>query len=75
MKRKLYYVITPQLDDVDGFKESNGWKTISVYDVVDNTPTEICDLDVPESDNSIVSIKDRLAELLVDVDNIELIQL
>ncbi len=75
MKRKLYYVISPQLEEIDGIYETNGWRDVSVYDIFDNKPTEICDLTIHNESNSIDCIKDRLSELLVDVDNVELIQL
>ena len=38
MKKKLYFVVTFQLDDINGIKETNGFKDIYLYDIIDNTP-------------------------------------
>ena len=29
--KKFYYIVRPQLEDIGDFKETNGWKDISVY--------------------------------------------
>ncbi len=31
--KKFYYIVRPQLEDIGDFKESNGWKDISVYKI------------------------------------------
>jgi hypothetical protein len=32
-KTNLYYVVHIQLEDIDGFREATGWKTVSLYDI------------------------------------------
>ena len=34
--KKFYYIVRPQLEDIGDFKETNGWKDISVYKVEDD---------------------------------------
>lgn len=31
--KKFYYIVRPQLEQVGDFKETNGWKDISVYKI------------------------------------------
>ena len=31
--KKFYYIVRPQLEEVGDFKETNGWKDISVYKI------------------------------------------
>lgn len=52
MKKKIYYVIKKELQDIDGIEETTGRKEIVVYEVVDNTPKEFFTLDVAIDDNS-----------------------
>jgi len=33
MKRKLYYVVEKELNNIDGNEEATGFKSISLYDV------------------------------------------
>ena len=34
--KKFYYIVRPQLEDIGDFKETNGWKDISVYKIEDD---------------------------------------
>lgn len=38
MKKKLYFVVTYQLEEIDEIKETNGMKDIYIYDIVNNEP-------------------------------------
>jgi hypothetical protein len=36
--KKLYYTVTKQLNDFDGIEQTNGFKDIHIYDIVNNKP-------------------------------------
>lgn len=55
--KQLFYVVEKQLNDVDGFEETNGWKTITVYKIEDNQPKQVCEFEAHNSDNSIEEIQ------------------
>lgn len=42
----LYYTVEKQLIDIDGIKETDGWKDITVYTIEDNIPKIMCKLTV-----------------------------
>lgn len=65
MKKTFYYTVTKETESIgdnDGFEETTGNKNISVYDIVDNVPKKILDIDVENSVNSVEEIKDSLDE-------------
>ena len=43
--KKLYYVVDVQLQDIDGIKETTGWKVITCYEIIDNQPKMFCDFE------------------------------
>ena len=76
MKKKLYFVVEKQLTDVgDDIMEANGWKEITVYEMVDNEPKEFTSLECSNSDDSIYAITDWLEENGYGDDEFEFIQL
>ncbi len=71
----LYYVVEKQLENIDGFEETTGWKTITVYDI-DTQAIDlvvVTELEVANSINSEERIKEELE--LLDYKDYELIQL
>lgn len=60
MTKILYYVVTPQLDDIDGVKESNGWKTIDVYSIANDKPSRFADIECALSEKSTDAIQEYL---------------
>ena len=60
MERILYYVVEPQLDCIDGFRESNGWKTVTVYTIEENVPKQFFEIECGYSDNSLEKIQEYL---------------
>ena len=61
MKKKLFYVVDLELQHVDGeIQETTGWKTIRVYEMVDNTPTKFCNLEFYITVNSEEAIQEYL---------------
>ena len=61
MKKKLYYVVNKETQDVGGdYQECTGNKTVSVYNIVDNVPTEFFNLNLDLSQNSEEEIQEWL---------------
>lgn len=60
--KTLYYVVTKQLDSVDGFEETNGWKTVNVYEIKNDTPNLLFEIEMANSDNTTETIQDHLDE-------------
>jgi len=72
---KLYYVVTKQLQDIDGFEETTGWKTITVYDI-DTQAMDlvvVTELEIANSINSEEKISQELD--LLEYSDYELVQL
>jgi len=77
MKKKLYYAVKMQLNDIDGVMEGNGYKTITLYTIENNEPKEWFELDVLTTLSTIEEIKDWLIDNGYgdECDQIEMIEL
>lgn len=76
MKKKLYYVVSLDLENVDGdIFETTGIKYVRVYDMVDNVPTKFCDLEIVIEDNSEEAIQEYLDDNGHGDETFEFIQL
>ena len=74
--KKLYYVVRPQLVGYNcEIPEHTGWKYITVFNITDNIPTEIVNLDVFHDEDSIHQIEQYFSEYLPEYSDCELIQL
>lgn len=62
MNLQFYYVVNPQLEDVNGFQESNDLKDITVYQMVDNKPEIYLELERDMQANSEEEIVDEIME-------------
>ena len=73
---KRFYVVEKQLEDYDGVEETNGWKTVIMYDidVQAKNMVEVCQLEIPNHEKSVEALKEWLAEQ-EDENEYELIQL
>jgi len=60
MKKKLYYTVEKELQDLDGFEETTGNKTITCYDMVNNEPKIFCEIETQNTENSEVEIQEYL---------------
>jgi len=65
MKRKIYYVVEKELNNIDGNEEATGFKTISLYGIVtDFAKTDLISVgvinDVSNADKSTDVIQDYL---------------
>jgi hypothetical protein len=74
--KKFYYVVRPQLISVDdNIPECNGWKYVTVFDVVDNVPIEIVNLEVLYSEDSKYNVEVYFGEFMPECIDFELVQL
>ncbi len=60
MKKRLYFTIQKEIEDSD----LTGWKKVTVYDIQENVPRSILELEIQLSDNSEREIRDFLVEEL-----------
>ena len=75
MKKKLYYVVHLELQDVGDSHLTTGNKTIIVYDIIDNIPSNFCELDIDITYNSKEAIQDYLNDNGHGDETFEFIQL
>lgn len=75
MKKKLYYVVEKELQGNDGFEETTGNKTITVYEMVNNEPKKFTDIDAANDENSVEKIQEYLDDNGYGDDEFEFIQL
>ena len=61
MKRKIYYVVEKELNNIDGNEEATGVKSISLYDIVNNEIVPMGTInDVANEDKSTEAIQEYL---------------
>lgn len=61
--KKFYYTVEKELQSYDNeSEETTGWKTVWVYDMVNNEPVKFATLELENSDNTIKAIKNHLDE-------------
>lgn len=75
MKKKLYYVVEKELQGNDGFEETTGHKTITVYEMINNEPKKFTDIDATNNENSKKAIQEYLDDNGCGDDEFEFIQL
>jgi len=76
MKRKLYYIVEKQSHDVgDDIQELTGWKTVTVYEIVNNEPKVMFDIELSNSDNTEEEIQGYLDDNGYDDETFEFKQL
>lgn len=75
MKKKLYYVVEKELQGNDGFEETTGNKTITVYEMVNNEPKLFATIDAVNEDRSGKKIEEYLEDNGHGDESFELIQL
>jgi len=73
---KRFYVVEKQYDDFDGVEGTNGWKTITMYDIDAQAMNmvEVCQLEIPNREKSVEVLKEWLIEQ-EDENEYEFIQL
>lgn len=61
MNKKLYYIVELDLQHVDGeIQETTGWKGIRVYEMVDNEPFQLFNMEIDITDDSEEAILEYL---------------
>ena len=70
--KKIYYVVEKQLEDVDGFEETTGWKNVIGYHMENNEMVSVCDFDMKNSDTTVSELLINLPEELKDAILIQL---
>ena len=59
---ELYYTLEKHTQDVGGFEECTGWKTITVYIIEHNTPKVMCEIEAHNESSSEGEIQEWLDE-------------
>jgi hypothetical protein len=62
MKKIIYFVVTFQLEDIDGIKETNGNKDIYLYEIIDNKPINIGNLVANNESGSMEAIDEWIID-------------
>jgi hypothetical protein len=75
MKKKLYYTVQHERDNDGMFDTLTGMKTVSVYEMVDNAPKQLFELDLTNESDSQEEIQGYLNDNGMGDDEIELILL
>jgi hypothetical protein len=71
----FYYIVRPQLEDVGDFKESNGWKDISVYRIEDKELVSIVSFEAELEANSREEVLDFIDREIMADETIKLVEL
>ena len=76
MKNTLYFVVEKQTRDwCDDIQELTGWNTISLYDIIDNKPKMLDEIEADASVSSLTVINQWLTDNGYSDSEHELIQL
>ena len=73
MKKKLYYTVEKETQDICGIEECTGNKTITAYSVVNGGIEKQFDVECTNEDNSEEAIQDYLIDNGMDENDFELI--
>ena len=66
--KTLYYTVTKQLIYVDGFEETNGYKDIIIYDIVDNKPLIVAEIEAENEYNTLDELNHFVEYTLMEED-------
>ena len=66
--KTLYYTVTKQLIDVDGFEETNGYKDIIIYDIIDNKPLIVAEIEAENEYNTLDELNHFVEYTLMEED-------
>lgn len=77
MQRKLYYIVTKELQSIGDVEETTGHKDVTVYEIDDvfREPKVFVTLSLLNEDNSVQSIQNYLDDNGLGDEDFELIQL
>jgi hypothetical protein len=75
MKKKIFYFVRKELQSVGDIEETTGYKTVTLYNIVDDKPELIDILDLENSANSEEEIQEYLDDNGFGDETFELIEL
>ncbi len=73
--KKFYYIVRPQLEDIGDFKETNGWKDISVYKLEDDDLVHIVTFPTELEANSQEEVLEFIDRDIMEDETIKLVEL
>jgi hypothetical protein len=73
--KKFYYIVRPQLENVGDFKETNGWKDISVYKLEDDDLVNIVTFTTELEANSQEEVLEFIDRDIMEDETIKLVEL
>jgi hypothetical protein len=73
--KKFYYIVRPQLEDIGDFKETNGWKDISVYKLEDDDLVHIVTFTTELEANSQEEVLEFIDRDIMEDETIKLVEL
>ena len=73
--KKFYYIVRPQLEDVGDFKETNGWKDISVYKIEDDELVLIVNFTTEVENDSQKEVLEFIDQDIMADETIKLVEL
>lgn len=71
----FYYIVRPQLEDIGDFKETNGWKDISVYRIEDGELVLIVSFETTLDRNSQKEVLDFIDRDIMADETIKLVEI
>ena len=73
--KKFYYIARPQLEDIGDFKETNGWKDISIYKVEDDDLVHVVTFTTELETNSQEEVLEFIDQDIAPDETIKLLEL
>lgn len=73
--KTIYYVIQKQLENQDGFEETNGWKYVRAYEIQNGKLVNVAELEIENSDNTEKELLQELEDKNIITTRVNLIQL
>lgn len=68
--KTLYFTVEKELQNIDGIEETTGYKTITVYDIVENKPKIVVEIQA-ENEYSTVDELEHFVENLLQEEDFE----
>lgn len=66
--KTLYFIVEKELQDIDGIEETTGYKTITVYDIVENKPKLVVEIEAVNEYNTVDELEHFAENLLQEED-------
>lgn len=66
--KTLYFTVEKELQDIDGIEEATGYKTIRVYDIVENKPKIVVEIQAENEYSTVDELENFVENLLQEED-------